>query len=1174
MKPLHIYALLLCSVALLFNWRLNAQSGSGVSLEGTSERLGKPSEYVTLAFTAKGTGEYTFTLEAPENWQPLSNNRTVTLEGSKAVNFTVQVPPDALADQVVTFKLRAEANGQVQGAATTTLRVAAVGGVQLRAPDEIVSQPNQPAELELFVTNTGNKIDTFQLEAVKSLWPVAFNPPSFSLPPRQTKSVKVRLEPQGEVGAGFIYVLRIKGVPSLDVDAGLEASVLFRFGMVRRPNDVDAGPQLVLNASVSVQPSLVFPEAGDPVADVAFGVTPGLGGELSDYTRGNLDISGGFRGSLRGGLTGTPNGIGFGLRGVNWDTALRFGGPDTAFSLFYRLSDWRVGGTVNYQSGAERQRFTLNAEAVSLDPNLNLQTYGSFSGSGDTRSDVIGANYQTRVSENVELGAGGTLTGSGALGEYNLGVGLNQSVRFQNQDFDVLQSYSGAPLAGQHGLAVFVGLRSLAPFGARFGSSLGVNLSDQLEFSWRNTLVLSVTPLPNLSLVLTSGYSMQTTPRYLVNYTLNGLASYNFSVPGVLLGGVSAGVNHLGVINGNANEENGITLSGSINAGNLRFSASGGFQSAYNLASGESTETTKAGATISYLFSSATSVALTYGYNLVVSSVAVERHDLALGWTQSWDFGMTSTLSYGRFVQSNLVDSTKVGDSLSLGVAFRDVLLEGATLSLGWKWSSNSSIFDPSLPSTHEFSLGFGFNLSANIATPAPVVDLFGGRKSGELRGVAFVDRNLNGKLDQNEPRLTKLRVRLGRDVATTNDQGVYSLRAQIGTFKLDFPEGLEAGYDLLGEREETVRLNETRERDLPFAPVVPITVRLFDDLNRNGRFDDGEPGIPYGGVRLEGPLNKTAKVDGDGVAVISGLVSGKYSVFPDAARLPDGYQATTQVLEVNVQTPNEPAPVLIGAAIPPRQQELTYESGSLAVFAVSDAPQLPPGADWSIEALVQGEPTRVTARGDGFDAPFENRDGRWFAVISLPEGLTPGNLTVTIEAERQGQTAKFDLDLLIKPGALFEARTVEAIVGTRASINVQTLYKIPSGELELRFPDGSSLKLQSEDGYAWRGEWPAPTTPGETKAKLVHQTRELGTITFRALAPKTMLIMGPNRGFDQLAGWADSPYEKSARAGAGSRVCPVGANTDNMRRASDFGSLEIVSNAFENAVAFFKEVV
>ncbi len=1105
MKPSHVVTLI-CALALFLtlNWQLLAQGGSGLSLQGSQERLGKPGEYVTLQFVAKGKGEWTFTLEAPEHWQPLSNNRVVVIDGSKSINFTVQVPVDALANEVATFKLRAESDGKVQATANTSLRVAAVGGVQLRAPDEITSQPNLPAELELFVTNTGNKLDTIELQAVKSLWSVTFTPQSFSLPPRQTKSVKVRLEPQGEVSTGFIYVLRIKGTPSLDVDAGLEASVLFRFGALRQQNNADAGPQLVLNTSVSVQPSLIFPEVGAPIADVALSLTPGLSGDLSDYARGSLDLSGGFRGSLRDGLTVAPNGVGFGLRGVNWDAALRFGGADTAFSMYYRLSDWRVGGAVTYQNGAQNQRFTLNAEAVSLSPDLNLQTYGSFSGSGDTRSDVIGTNYQIRVSENVELGVGGTLTGSGALRAYDIGLGFNQSLRFQNEDFDVLQSYSGAPLSGQHGLAVFVGLRNLAPFGARFGSSLGVSLGDQVQFSWRNTLVISAAPLPNLSVIFTSGYGIQTTPKYLINYTLNGLVSYNFSLPGVLLGGVSAGVNHVGIINGNGNQENGFTLSGSISAGNLRFSAAGSFQSSYNPISSESVEITKAGATASYLFSSATSVALTYGYNLSVSSAAFERHDISLGWTQAWDFGMLSTLSYGRFNQSNLVDVNTNGDSLSLGVAFRDVLLEGATLSLSWKWTSNSSIFDTGAPSAHQFSLGFGFNINTSISTPAPIVDLFGGRKSGELRGVAFVDKNLNGKFDANEPRLPRLQIRLGRDVATTNDQGVYSLRAQIGTFRLDFPEGLEAGFDLLGEREETVRLNETKERDLPFAPVVPLTVRLFDDENSNGRFDEGEPGIPYGGVRIEGPLVRTAKVDGDGIAVISGLVTGKYSVFPDGARLPEGYQVTTQIVEVNVQTPNEPAPVMIGAAIPPRVQELTYASGSLAVFAVSEAPQLPPGADWIIEALVQGEPTKVTARGPGFEVPFENRDGRWFAVIQLPEVLPAGNLTAAIEAEKGAQKAQFDLELSIKPGALFEARTVEAVVGTSATIHLQTLYKIRQGKLELRFGDGTRIALQSEDGYTWRGEWIAPPQPSQQKAQLFHNDRELGAVTFRALASKT----------------------------------------------------------------------
>ena len=158
-----------------------------LQLQNAATRSGKPGEYVTLAFPVIGKGEYSFALQAPEGWEPLSANRTLTLEGERTLVFTVRVPLEALADQVAVFKLVASQAEVVKADAQGSIRVAALGGLRMRAPDEVVLEPGDVVRMKVFVTNTGNAPDTVRLSGVRSLWRVALEPSSFALAVGQSR---------------------------------------------------------------------------------------------------------------------------------------------------------------------------------------------------------------------------------------------------------------------------------------------------------------------------------------------------------------------------------------------------------------------------------------------------------------------------------------------------------------------------------------------------------------------------------------------------------------------------------------------------------------------------------------------------------------------------------------------------------------------------------------------------------------------------------------------------------------------------------------------------------------------------------------------------------------------------------------------------------------------------
>ena len=787
-----LLALLMTVVFALVAVTSKALEGD-LQLQNAETRSGKPGEYVTLAFPVIGKGEYSFALQAPDGWEPLSANRTLTLEGERTLVFTVRVPLEALADQVVVFKLVASQAEVVKADAQGSIRVAALGGLRMRAPDEVVLEPGDVIRMKVFVTNTGNAPDTVRLSSVRSLWRVALEPSSFALAVGESREVQVTLFPNQQFGRGYIYLLRVKGESSLDADATNEVQVLFRFGAVQDASR-SADPQLNLGLRFSVAPSLTLAAAKEPSFGLSVGITPNLDGRLSDFATGSAETAGGFGWSSAEGFS-FPSGIALGVNFDQWDASLRVSGNELAFSINYAWSDWRLGGTVGFRA---QQGVNLSATLASLQESLGLQLYvASNNGFSGARSDAIGADYQLPLSEAVTLTVGGTAVGSGGAGDpYTFGLLASQSLRWQTDDLELFQSLSAAPFSGAYSLSAFGALRNTTPFGLRGGSSLAIIAADPVQFTWRNTVIGNVTPFDGLSLIASAGYTMSTQPSYSVTWNAAASANYSFRIPGLLFGNVDLGYAHVGVIEGQSQRTDAVTASFGISAGDLQFGIGGSFTSSAATPSSAGLETTRANAQVSYLFTSATALSLRYAYQLNVSGSSSELHELSAAWTQVWSSQLISNLSYTRTLNANFVDPNITGDAIGVALGFSDLLLEGLSLNVGWQWSSaNGSVFDPAALSQHRFSLGFGFNLNLPFDTPTLIVDAFGGRRGGALRGVAFLDKNLNGKRDASEPIIPNLTVRLGRGTGVTTDaNGRFELRSPVGKYALSFPSGLEIG--------------------------------------------------------------------------------------------------------------------------------------------------------------------------------------------------------------------------------------------------------------------------------------------------------------------------------------------------------------------------------------------
>jgi hypothetical protein len=1081
-----------------------------VTLKNAEARNGKPGEYVTLAFPASGSGEVRFELTPPEGWDALSTTRTVTLEGDRLVIFNLRVPLEALADATARFTLRAFIGTQVRAEATGEVRVLTVSGVRMRAPDEVRFRVGDPVRFQAFVTNTGNRGDTVRLTPVRTIWPVTLEPTSLALAVGETRPVTITVTPQTLVTDGYFFLLRLRGESSIDDASNVDIQVVVRFGAALEARDAN-NPQLTLNLGLGAGVAVTLPPALEPDVDVSFGVLPSLAGQLSDVTTGTFDAGAqGIGYSVKNGFS-VPSGIALGLRGDNWNSNFRLSASELNWSANLALQDWRLAGQL-YAGFTADGVLSVDLSVLNADPNFPLEFYLGASGRGGPnpgRNDALGVNYRFALSSEIALTAGLALTGSSGnnLSDYSFGLALNQALRWQAPAFELLQTFGAIPLSNQYSLSLYGALRQTTPLGVRASSDLDVTLNDPVQFTWRNSITTFAQVLPGLSLSGTAGYAIQTTPNYVITYNLGASASYGFRIPGIGFAGIGAEVSHTGVVKGDAAERNQISLSANANAGNLTFSADTSFTVTSSTLSAPNQESTRVGARATYAFSSNTALGTLYSYNLDVSNINLEKHELGAFWTQVWNADIATSLQYSRIVTGDLLGNYQRGDALSVALRVNNIIADGVSLNLGWRWSSSDgSIFDPASLSAHTFTLGIGYNLALTFDTPRFIVDLTGGRLSGALQGVAYRDLNLNGVRDSDEPVIAGLVVKLGDSTAITDGQGRYSVRAPVGRYSLEFPQGLEGGVSLLGPEEVQVQLNVTEARDLGFAPTTTLDVALFDDLNNNGVRDPNEPGIPYGGVRIVGPVTKLARVDGNGNATVSGLVDGVYSVVPDPQQLPTDYRATTQAVAVTVRTPDSPAGVTVGAALPPRSVETTFESGTLAVFAsLPTNDDIPAGAEARLEALTQGNVVRVTATLNDQTVELTKLEDRWAGRVRVPFGTDAGPVTVVVTALSATESTSFELTLNVSDAPPFTAPVYRATTGQDLNLELTTLYRA-TGPITVRFADGARITLASADGYSWKGAWRAPAAAARGTAQVFDGERLLGTVTFVVTPPQTLL--------------------------------------------------------------------
>ncbi|MDZ7702930.1 MAG: hypothetical protein U5L04_00415 [Trueperaceae bacterium] len=861
----------------------------------------------------------------------------------------------------------------------------------------------------------------------------------------------------------------------------------FRDGTVVEANN-EAAPQLVLTVDSSVSAGLSV-EGDEVTPSLDYRVSPSLGGELSDYIEADGGL-GDVAGSLDTFFATVPSRLSLNFDAERWNAAADFAGNNYRLNGGFDLDTWRFDaeGGVATRDGT---RGNFNVSAISRDSDLDLQLFGQTSGRFNDRSDSLAALYRVGVSDGLSLSAGLNLVGATVdEGGYAATFGLRQSLTWQLAEVDITQSYAGIPFSGIHGLGVSGGTRSIYPLGMRGTTFVQLSPSEQ---QWRNTVTVYGQPLNELTTTFSAGYTLATGGS---SWRLSPALGLRVNVADLPISAATSYVYQNGTADDTASEHL-FRVSAGSSYRDLGVTLASQYERSGATATDPAEWTFDLETDLRYALSVRSRLAANYTYSATTAATNSFSHRFAATWQQNWAGSLVSQLGYVRQFGFGGAASS---ESLLLTLVQRDFLQEGLTLSAGYVLSRDDNFFSSAAPLQNDLRVSLGYTFVLPFDTPVPVVDAFGGRRGGVAEGVAYVDQNLNGVRDANDPLLSGLTIALGSELTATDADGRYRLRLTEGEYPLEIVSGQSATIDLRGDATVAIRVNQTAQRDLVFVPVVNLNVFLFDDLNRNGELDEGETGIPYSGVEVSGAEERRSRTGVDGRIRLSGLVPGSYTITQDETFLPERYESTTPAVDIVLRTDMGPPQVVLGAAEVPRQVVSTFSGNRLAVIARANPARLPVGAEVTLQVLVSGVPERVSAVFAGETIALSSQGGPWSATLRIPAGTPLGSLSIPVVAEAPDQRVEQTVMLTITEGSPVDADDAVVTAGREAIININTLFRAETGSLELS--NGDTLPLTSDDGYRWAAVWQASDTPGELSGQISFDGSVLAQITVTVESP------------------------------------------------------------------------
>jgi hypothetical protein len=996
-----------------------AAQGTGPSVTAPAAREGTPGGYVTLTFQAQGQGEYEFQVDSPPEWVPVTRTRTVKLTGSTLIPVTFQVPALAPAGESPPLVLRVLRGGTEVARAQTQVRVLPRARVALRSPANLVGTPGQTLSVPLEVTNLGNQTDTIRLTITNLDRQAQLDTSQVTLKPGESRSINTTLK-LDRVSDGYLYILFFEATSANnpDIIARARTNSVYTSAAGRSGKAIQ-GPRLTFSVRAALEAGVDWSPSGRSTS-LRYSLQPSVGGQLSDYVKGSLGISG-LDGSLARPFPDNPA-FGLQLDGGRWTAELEGGRDGFGVRGTLDTGAWKLRSRARYTRLVAGQVYNVGVGATTQVAGGPLDVEAATTvvrqGGEAQRTDTLGLRYGRRLSPSLDLNVGLAGVGFSAAGRYQGDVFVTEELSYVTSSFDVTQTYSGS-LSGIHTLGVSGGLSGIQPFGVRAAASLqrqpggltwsasGLGLYSGpggFGASVSGRVQGGTVPSARTQWQATAGV---TSPSLrLRGAAVTGAAAYTVAsdddTPGALA--------H--TVQGNA----------SLSAGALSANALARW-SRDPVSAGGSQDRLYLGLTGAYAWKSNT-VAAQYSVErrsgLVPGTPAGRPQDpsttqtLGLSWERAWTDRIDTRLDFNH-AEIWTGTGRRRPDQAALTFGIRDVGLPGINVSAGYRVVAPNGLLAG--PLTQGVRVGVSYDFNRVIATPDFLVNAFGGRRGGEVRGVLYRDLNLNGTQDSGEAGLPGVTVRVGTATAVSDAQGRYSVRAPVGNFPLTFPAGLPATVEALNPPDVTVTENGRSERNVAFAPVGNLEVLVFEDTNRNGAPDPGEPPIPYAGVSLSGPAVRAVQADSRGYARLGTLPPGTYTVALNPATLPEDYLPTTEAQRAELKIGERLPALALGAAMPPRQAVTTYTGGTLAVLGRLSSGPSAPGDNVGLTLQTQGaRSVSVEVLGQTLKPPLEGN--RALLNFKVPADTAPGSYDVRVTAVGDGGSKVLILKLLVVAGS------------------------------------------------------------------------------------------------------------------------------------------------------------
>ncbi len=166
----------------------------------------------------------------------------------------------------------------------------------------------------------------------------------------------------------------------------------------------------------------------------------------------------------------------------------------------------------------------------------------------------------------------------------------------------------------------------------------------------------------------------------------------------------------------------------------------------------------------------------------------------------------------------------------------------------------------------------------------------------GSFEGYVFKDQNGDGLKQPEEPGLAGMLVQCsdGKE-ATTDERGYYKISSVMGKKTVLTLDSSKIPYGFVPTGDSSVELDivqkKTISADFGLTPRSDITGLVFNDVNGDGKYQSGEPGVGKVKLVLEGGENM--RTSSSGTYTFSNAKAGPHTITLLVNSLPEGYLPT-----------------------------------------------------------------------------------------------------------------------------------------------------------------------------------------------------------------------------------------------------------------------------------------